>query len=94
MTAPSRGLEGFLYSSLGLQDDFLLDFLSVRESTVFLPENTRLWGDNKKGTIMIFEKFSRVGKCHIRSPLALIFVELEGKHEVTVVRSFGLVSLS
>lgn len=78
MTAPSRSPRGFCTAFLSYKIGFLLVSPSVRESAVLLPGNSRLWGHSRKGTKTIFEKFSKVGKCHIRSPLALIFLGLEG----------------
>lgn len=81
MTVPSRGAPGggFCTAFLSYRIDFLLESLSINESTVLLPGMIRLWGDKKKGTETIFEKFSKVGECRIRPPLPFIFAGLKGE---------------
>ena len=63
---------GFCPAFLNYRTDFLLESPRINEPIVLLPEIIRLWGDDKKGTETIFEKFSKVSEGHTRPPLPFI----------------------
>lgn len=64
---------GFCPAFLNYKTDFLLESPRINEPIVLLPGIIRLWGDDKKGTKTIFEKFSKVREGPIRPLLPFIF---------------------